>query len=177
MNSYRKTSAQSVAVRIGVVSAALVVASGIAIDAIELPGVGTLAFALAWLSAHAVGLLGVPASSNGAVIDANGFAAVIVPQCTAIEILLVFGAAVIVWPVSLRARLWALALGVPALCVLNFARVVSLLLIGASLPEYLDFAHLAVWQTAMAFAGLALWLLWAQWASGRERALVGESEE
>ena len=176
MNSYRKMSAQSVAVRIGVVSATLIVASGIAMDAIELPWIDALAFALAWLSAHAVGLLGVPTSSNGAVIDANGFAAIIVPQCTAIEILLVFGAAVIVWPVSFRARLWALVLGVPALCALNFARIVSLLLIGASLPEYLDLAHLAVWQTAMAFAGLALWLLWAQWASDRERVIGGNSE-
>ena len=177
MNSYRKMSAQSVVVRIGVVGAALIVASGIAIDTIELPGVDTLAFALAWLSAHAVGLLGVPASSSGTVIDANGFAAVIVPQCTAIEILLVFGSAVFVWPVSFRARLWALALGVPALCALNLARIVSLLLIGASLPEYLDLAHLSVWQTVMAFAGLALWVLWAQWASDRERAIGGEREE
>ena len=151
-------------------------ASGIAIDAIELPWIDAPALALAWLSAHAVAWLCVPTSSNGAIIDANGFAAIIVPQCTAIEILLVFGAAVIVWPVSFRARLWALVLGVPTLCALNFARIVSLLLIGASLPEYLDLAHLAVWQTVMAFAGLALWLLWAQWALDRERGIGGKSE-
>lgn len=158
------------------VSAALIVASGIAIDTIDMPGVDGLALALAWASAYVLGLLGVPASSNGALIDANGFAAVIVQQCTAIEILLVFGAAVIVWPVSISARLWALALGIPALCALNLVRIISLLLIGASLPEYLDLAHLAIWQTAMAFAGLALWLLWAQWVSGGARASSSESE-
>ena len=168
MKSSRKISAQSIAVRIGVVSVALIVASSIAIDAIHLPGIDALALTLAWLAAHAVALLGVPAYSSGAVIDANGFAAVIVQQCTAIEVIVVFGTGVIVLPVSLRARLWALALGVPALCVLNLARVVSLLLIGANLPEYLDLAHLAIWQTAMAFVGLALWLLWAQWASDGE---------
>ncbi len=171
-------SARSLAVRIGVMSAAIIAASGVAIDAIDMPGADALSLTLARVSVHALGLLGVPASSNGAVIDSDGFAAVIVQQCTAIEIILVFGAAVIVWPVSLRARLWALALGVPSLCALNLVRIVSLLLIGANFPEHHDFAHLAVWQTVMAFAALALWLLWAQWAYNGKGAAgsVGEAE-
>ena len=66
----KKMSMLSIAIRIGVVSAALIVASGIAIDAIDTPG-------------------------------ADGLA-------------------------------------------LTLARIVSLLLIGASLPEYYDLAHLAI---------------------------------
>lgn len=176
MKSSQKMSARSLAVRIGVVSAALIAASGVAIDAIDMPGIDALSLTLARVSVHVLGLLGVPASSNGAVIDSDGFAAVIVQQCTAIEIILVFGAAVIVWPVSLRARLWALVLGVLSLCVLNLVRVVSLLLIGANFPEHHDFAHLAVWQTVMAFAALALWLLWAQWAYNDKGAAGSEGE-
>ena len=158
------------------VSAALIVASGIAIDAIDMPGADALSLTLARVAVHALGLLGVPASSNGAVIDSNGFATVIVQQCTAIEIILVFSAAVIVWPVSLGARLWALALGVPALCALNLVRIVSLLLIGVNFPEHHDFAHLAVWQTVMAFTALALWLFWARWASGGKGAAGSKGE-
>ena len=172
----KKMSTLSLAIRVGVVSAALIVASGIAIDTIEIPFADALTIALARASVYALGLLGTPASANGAVIDANSFAAVIIPQCMAVEILLVFGAAVIVWPVSLRARLWALTLGLATLCALNFARIVSLLLIGVNIPEYLDLAHIKIWQTVMATAALALWLLWAQWASNRESAAGGGSE-
>ena len=95
--------------------------------------------------------------------------AVVAAECTAIELILVFGAAVIVWPVSLRARIWALLMGVPALCVLNFARVVSLLFTGISFPEHFDMVHLAVWQTVMAVAALGMWLLWLRWTSDGER--------
>ena len=98
------------------------------------------------MAGFALGMLGVPASLDGAVINADGFVAVVAAECTAIELILVFGAAVIVWPVSLRARIWALLMGVPALCVLNFARVVSLLFTGISFPEHFDMVHLKVWQ-------------------------------
>ena len=153
------------ALRIGVVSASVIVASAIAIGTIEPPGIDILAAALAWLSAQAAGALGVPVSLDGAVIEAGGFAAVIAAQCTAIEIILVFGAAVLVWPVPFRARMLGLLLGVGALCVLNFVRVISLLLIGVGFPEHFDAAHLTIWQTAMVVAAFAIWLFWLRWAS------------
>ena len=157
------------ALRIGVVSASVIAASAIAIGTLEPPGIDALSKMLAWMSARAAGMLGVSASLEGAVIDADGFVAVIAAQCTAIEIILVFGAAVLVWPVSLRARMLGLTLGVAAICALNFARIVSLLWIGAAFPQHFDTAHLAVWQTAMVLAGFVIWLVWLQWASNGER--------
>ena len=124
-----------------------------------------MAQGLAYMAGFALGMLGVPASLDGAVINADGFVAVVAAECTAIELILVFGAAVIVWPVSLKARIRALLLGVPALCALNLVRVITLLLIGVDFPEHFDMAHSTVWQTAMAVAALAMWLLWLRWAS------------
>ena len=117
----------------------------------------------------ALGMLGVPASLDGAVINMDGFAAVVAAECTAIELILVFSAAVLVSPVSLKARLWALALGVSALCALNLVRIVSLMLVGAGFPEYFEMAHLKVGQTVMAVAALGMWLLWLRWTSDGER--------
>ena len=128
-----------------------------------------MAQGLAYMAGFALGMLGVPASLDGAVINADGFVAVVAAECTAIELILVFGAAVIVWPVSLKARIRALLLGVPALCALNLVRVITLLLIGVDFPEHFDTAHSAVWQTAMAVAALTMWLLWLRWASDGER--------
>ena len=158
-----------VALRIGVVSASLILASGIAIGTLEPPGVDAFAFVLAGVAALTLSIIGVPVSLDGAVINADGFVAVVAAQCTAIEIIVVFSAAVLVWPVSFRARIAGLLLGVAALCALNLVRVICLLLIGASFPEYFHVAHLMVWQTAMALAGLVIWLLWLRWVSNGER--------
>ena len=157
------------ALRIGIVSASLIVASGIAIGTIEVPGVDALAILLARLAAFVFSVMGVPATLDGAVIDAGDFVAVIAVQCTAIELILVYSAAVLVTPVHLTARIWALVLGMLALCVLNLVRVVSLLLVGVSFPEHFDTAHLFVWQVGMAAAALAMWLAWYGRATGSGR--------
>ena len=159
----------SIAVRAGIFSASLIAAGGVIAGTVNIPGVDALARGLAYMAGFALGMLDVPASLDGAVINMDGFAAVVVAECTAIELILVFSAAVLVSPVSLKARLWALALGVSALCALNLVRIVSLMLVGAGFPEYFEMAHLKVGQTAMAVATLAMWLLWLRWASGSER--------
>ena len=159
----------NIAVRAGVFSASLIAAGGVIAGTVNIPGVDALARGLAYMAGFALGMLGVPASLDGAVINADGFVAVVAAECTAIELILVFSAAVLVSPVSLKARLWALALGVSALCALNLVRIVSLMLVGAGFPEYFEMAHLKVGQTAMAVATLAMWLLWLRWTSDGER--------
>ena len=162
----------NIAARAGVFSASLTAAGGVIAGTVNIPGVDALARGLAYMAGFALGMLGVPASLDGAVINMDGFAAVVVAECTAIELILVFSAAVLVSPVSpvsLKARLWALALGVSALCALNLVRIVSLMLVGAGFPEYFEMAHLKVGQTAMAVATLAMWLLWLRWTSDGER--------
>jgi len=140
------------------------VASGIAIGTIELPGVDILALALAGVSTIALEILGNPVSLDGAVVATNGLVVVVAQQCTAIELLLVFSALVLVCPVSLKARAFALLLGIPSLCLLNLIRIISLVLIGISFPQHLDTAHLMVWQTLMVVAAFTMWLLWLRWA-------------
>ena len=167
----------SIAVRAGIFSASLIAAGGVIAGTVNIPGVDALARGLAYMAGFALGMLGVPASLDGAVINMDGFAAVVVAECTAIELILVFSAAVLVSPVSLKARLWALALGVSALCALNLVRIVSLMLVGAGFPEYFEMAHLKVGQTAMAVAALAMWLLWLRWTSDGERTSELEARQ
>lgn len=156
------------ALRIGVVSASLIVASGIAIGTIEMPGVDALAIALARVAALIIGVFENSVSLNGAVIDVGGFVAVVAAQCTAVELILVYCAATLVSPVSLGARMWAMLLGASALCALNLVRVVSLLLVGISFPEHFDAMHLVVWQSVMALAGFAMWLFWLRRSYAKE---------
>ncbi len=115
---------------------------------------------LAQIVGFALTLLGVPASLDGATVGADAFTAVIVPECSALEVIILFGAAVLVYPSAISARLRGLLLGVAALFALNIVRIVSLILIGIHYPDSLEDAHLFVWQPAMALAAIGLWMLW-----------------
>ena len=121
---------------------------------------------LAHIAGFTLTLLSVPASSDGAIVGSDAFTAVIVAECTALDVIILFGAAVLAYPASIGARLHGLLLGVAALFALNIARIVSLILIGIHYPDSLEDAHLWVWQTAMALAAIGLWILWHWAASG-----------
>lgn len=127
---------------------------------------------LAQIAGFALTLIGVPASSDGAIVGADTFTAIIAPECAALDVIILFGSAVLAYPASIGARLRGLLLGVVALFALNITRIVSLMLIGIHYPDSLEDAHLLAWQTAMALAAIGLWMLWHWWVSS---ASMGEA--
>lgn len=159
-------------VRVVVIFAATVAAKMIVSG--EMSGAFLDAFCvmLAQIAGFALTLLSVPASSDGATVGADAFTAIIAPECSALDVIILFGAAVLVYPVSIGARLRGLLLGVAALFALNIARIVNLILIGIHYPDSLEDAHLWVWQPAMAIAAIGLWILW-HW--GAPSATIGKA--
>lgn len=160
----------NLAARAAVFSASLILATGISIDTVDMPGVGIISRAIASIATFALGHFGVPATQDASIINAGGFIAIVSTECTAIEILLVFSSGVLVWPVSLRAKAVAILLFIPILVVLNLVRVISLLLTGVGIPEHFDTIHLKIWQPVMLLAAIAMWLLWQRWASEVRRS-------
>ena len=148
------------AVRVAVIFAAALAATAIVSGEMGGAWLGVFCALLARIAGFALTLLGVPASSDGAIVGADTFTAIIAPECAALEVIILFGAAVLVYPTSIGARLRGLLLGVAALFALNIARIVSLILIGIHYPDWLEDTHLWVWQTAMAIAAIGLWMLW-----------------
>jgi exosortase/archaeosortase family protein len=55
-----------------------------------------------------------------------------------------------------------IAIGIVALFALNLVRTVSLFYIGAHFPDFLDTAHVLIWQSVMILAAIALWLFWVE---------------
>ena len=149
-----------IAVRVAIIFAAALAATMIVSG--EMRGAWLDAFCalLAGIAGFALTLLGVPASSDGATVGSDAFSAVIVQECSALDVVILFGAAVLAYPASIGARLRGLLLGVAVLFALNIARIVSLILIGIHYPDSLEDAHLWVWQPAMAIAAIGLWMLW-----------------
>lgn len=149
-----------IAVRVAIIFVASLAATAVVSGEVGGAWLDAFCALLAQIAGFALTLLGVPASSDGAIVGADAFSAVIVQECSALDVIILFGAAVLVYPASIGARLRGLLLGVAALFALNIARIVSLILIGIHYPDSLEDAHLWVWQTAMALAAIGLWMLW-----------------
>ena len=127
------------------------------------PGVAcatAITTALAHAATYALTLLNIPVALNNATIIAGDFHAIILPECTALDITTLLAAAILVYPAPLASRLRAALLGAIALAALNYIRIITLLLIGMRYPQYVDFAHEIVGQAALITATIAIWLLW-----------------
>ena len=115
---------------------------------------------LARAATSALTLFGIPVTLNNATIIAGDFHAIILPECTALDITTLLAAAILIYPAPLSSRLRAILLATLALAALNYIRILTLLLIGMRHPQYMNFAHDIIWQAALTTAAIAIWLLW-----------------
>lgn len=116
----------------------------------------------AQLLALALRFLGNPSSAEGTIVRSQLFSLEIVFECTAILPIVLFVAAVAATPSQTKAKLWALAWGLPAIVIFNLIRLVSLVYLGHLMPEAFETVHLFVWQPLMILFALALWLWWLE---------------
>jgi len=85
----------------------------------------------------------------------------IVSECTAITPTMIFGSAVLAFPSSISVKVKGILFGIVALYLINLVRVVSLYYIGVHAHDYMEFAHIVVWQSAIVLVAIGLWALWA----------------
>ena len=114
-----------------------------------------------WTSAG-LGLLGIATQVDGTIIASNSFAVDIVAECTAIGPLLLFIGAILAYPSKFTSKGAGVIAGIVLLTMINVVRIVSLFWIGSNFPQFLDVAHLLVWQSAMIIFAIVLWLFWAE---------------
>lgn len=115
---------------------------------------------LARAAIYPLALFGIPVALDSANITAGDFHAVIVLECSALDIITIFAAAILAYPAPLASRLLGALLGALAIAALNYIRIITLLLIGMRYPRYVDFAHEFLWQAALITAAFGIWLLW-----------------
>ncbi len=120
--------------------------------------------------AGALWLLGADAQASGTLVTSKIFSAEIITECTAIFPLMIFLAAVVAYPCAWKKKLWGMALGVPAILVINLIRLVSLFYIGYWFPSAFETAHLLIWQSLIIFFAVLLWLVWVEWFVHRYEA-------
>jgi exosortase/archaeosortase family protein len=129
-------------------------------------------FAARWVHAPMSGLVArvcVPllslfgeASVSGTHLQFDGFRAVIVEACNGVLPTYIFLAAVAAFPSRWRDKLRGALLGVPVIFVINVARVISLMILGAHQPDIVERVHIDVWQTAVVALAMGTWIFWAE---------------
>ena len=111
-------------------------------------------------SSQGLNVLGASTRVDGTILASDRFAVNIVAECTAVGPLLLLIGAVAAYPSPIRARVLGVLAGVVILSLVNVVRIMSLFWIGTAYPDYLDVAHLLVWQTAIILFSIVLWLVW-----------------
>ena len=109
-----------------------------------------------------LGFVGISTTVNGTILASENFAVNVVAECTAIGPLLLYAGAVAAYPARLKSKGAGIILGLVVLTLVNVVRIVSLFWLGLTFPQYLDVAHLIVWQSGIILLAIILWLFWAE---------------
>lgn len=133
---------------------------------------GDTTWALRWLHEPLSRLLAViitallspfgDATRSGEFVQFENFRAQIVDACNGVLPAFLFTAAVLAFPCRWRDRGWGILIGLPAIFVINLARIFSLMLLGAHRPDLVEKVHIDIWQTTVVILAMALWLYWAE---------------
>jgi exosortase/archaeosortase family protein len=116
-------------------------------------------------------LLGRPVTCVGSTIYYGASAYRIIPECTGIEVVVLFAAAVVAFPSRWRERLVCLAWWVPGLLAINLVRIVTLMSLGERAPVAFTYGHEYVWPAIVLTVALGAWLSWADRVVGEPRLL------
>jgi exosortase/archaeosortase family protein len=99
---------------------------------------------------------------SGTYLEFEGFRAVIVEACNGVLPTYIYLAAVLAFPSGWEDKLRGALIGVPVIFVINVARVISLMILGAYRPDIVERVHIDVWQTAVVAVAMATWIFWAE---------------
>ena len=104
---------------------------------------------------------GVEVKRESAVLShPAGFGYIIYYQCTGLVPASFLAVGIFAFPTRLRLKLIGIAIGVPLLFFLNFARLVSLFYIGVNHPHAFNLAHTVVWEGVLILFLVGFWLWW-----------------
>lgn len=118
---------------------------------------------IARVSGAVLRLFGESASVNGCVVSSPRFAVTIYNGCNGLITSLIFVSGVLAFPARWTAKIIGVIGGLIAIQIINLIRIVSLFYIGIYFPNHFDDAHIFIWQSLVIVAGVALWVVWAQY--------------
>jgi exosortase/archaeosortase family protein len=85
-------------------------------------------------------------------------------NCDAMDVTLLFAAAVVAFPATWRRRLAGIAAGVAGITAVNVLRIASLYFVDLRWPSAFETIHAEVWPLAIVALAAAAFLAWSRWA-------------
>lgn len=157
-------------IRFALVFGALAVVSEVLYQGVTLESAGFQAYlgVLAWISASVLGCFETGIVVSGSLITNSSFAVEVARGCDAVQVCSLLAAAVIAFPLEVKAKLRGLALGILVLQIFNLLRIITLFLIGAHLNRIFHAAHVYVWPTILIVVTIAVWIGWVRWETRLE---------
>ena len=120
---------------------------------------------IARMSGSVLRVLGEDTAVRGSVVASSRFAVTIFNGCNGLITSLIFISGVLAFPARWTAKIIGVGGGLLAIQLINLVRIVSLFYIGVFLPEHFNDAHIYIWQSIVVLAGVALWVVWANWSA------------
>lgn len=111
-------------------------------------------------ASYLLGLFGTRSVVAGTIIVAGRFRADIIPECTSLFMTVLFCAFVLASPATIGKKALGLLCGVPALTMLNLARIAITVATGAHFPFLFEYVHVYLGQVAMIFSVFAVCMVW-----------------
>ncbi|MDY6905449.1 MAG: exosortase H [Thermodesulfobacteriota bacterium] len=115
------------------------------------------------MTAMLVKLMGIDVVVREAFVSAGSFSIKVIPECTAIFVVILYFAFVMAYPASIRQKAMGLLFGIPVLVVVNMVRLVGIFLIGMHYRALFEYAHVYIGQIFMILLVLSISLIWLRW--------------
>jgi exosortase H (IPTLxxWG-CTERM-specific) len=118
---------------------------------------------LARISNVFIRMLGFDTVVEGTIITgSDAFSVNILKGCNGAYVIAIYLSAVFAFPSTWKEKALGALIGIPAVQVINLARVVSLYYIGVRHPSLFESFHYHVWQTIVILLSMAVWIAWAE---------------
>jgi exosortase H (IPTLxxWG-CTERM-specific) len=111
-------------------------------------------------------------TATGTVMRSPTFALDVQNGCNGVEATILLVAAIAAFPATLRSRLAGVAAASVAVVLLNLVRLSSLFWLGEHYRSLFDLFHVAVWQSLVVLAAIAIFFLWSLRFAERPREVA-----
>lgn len=90
---------------------------------------------------------------------------IVAKNCDAMDVNILFAAAVVAYPARWSRRALGLAVGVGLLVAVNVLRIASLYFVQVHAPASFELIHAEVWPLALVALAVGAFLAWSRWAA------------
>ena len=109
-----------------------------------------------------LGMVGFDVQIHNTVLSSEDFTIIIIDECTAVGPILLLTGAIIGYTTNIFRKLVGIIMGSIMLLFLNQVRIVNLVWIDIYYPNFMDFAHLVVWQGIIVISAIVFWFVWSK---------------